>query len=114
VLARRARSAAPPADELTLLSRTERALRAGEAALALAFLDELDRHHPRSSLTEERIAARLLADCMREAPSAPARAQQFLQRHRESVYSDRVRSTCALAASDDAAPAAKEAGADER
>jgi hypothetical protein len=114
VLARRARPAAPPTDELTLLSRVERALRAGEAALALALLDELDHHHPRSTLAEERIAARLLADCMREAPLAAARAQQFLQQHHDSVYSDRLRSTCALAASDDGTPAANEGGAEER
>jgi hypothetical protein len=104
VLPRRARPAAARAlDELALLSRAERALRAGEAALALTFLDELDRHHPRSTLLEERTAARLLADCMREAPGASERAERFLHDHRVSVYSDRLQSTCALAAAGDAA-----------
>jgi hypothetical protein len=104
----------PPLDELTLLSRAERALRAGEAALALTFLDELDRRLPRSTLLEERRAARLLADCLLAVPGAPARAQQFLHQHRGSVYSDRLQSTCALAVSDPAQPPAHGTGAGER
>jgi hypothetical protein len=34
------------------------------------------------------MAARLLADCMLEAPGAPGRAEEFLRDHRGSVYSD--------------------------
>jgi hypothetical protein len=115
VLSRRARpEVEAPLDELTLLSRVERALRAGEAALALTFLDELDRRVPRSTLLEERSAARRLADCMLEAPGAPARAAQFLREHRASVYSARLQSTCALGASDDGVSPANRAEARER
>jgi hypothetical protein len=99
--ARRARAATHSAhDELTLLSRAEHALRAGEAALALTFLDELERLHPRSTLLEERMAARLLADCLLDEPGARARAEGFLRERQGSVYADRLQSTCAFAASD--------------
>jgi hypothetical protein len=99
--ARRARAATHSAhDELTLLSRAEHALRAGEAALALTFLDELERRHPRSTLLEERMAARLLADCLLDEPGARARAAGFLRERQGSVYADRLQSTCAFAASD--------------
>jgi hypothetical protein len=113
--ARRARAATHPAhDELTLLSRAEQALRAGEAALALTFLDELERRHPRSTLLEERMAARLLADCLLDGPGARERAQRFLRERRGSVYSDRLQSTCAFAASDAEMPPTNGAGAGQR
>ena len=105
-------SAAPPVDaardaalrardELALLQRVERALRAKEAALALALLDELDRRHPRSTLLEERTAARVVAGCL--LPMASARrhgertaADRFLSEQHASVYADRVRRACGL------------------
>jgi hypothetical protein len=81
-------------DELALLKRAERAIRAKEAALALSFLDELDRRHPRSALREERTAARIIAECMLSLPAAGSRAAHFLEAHRDSVYVDRVRRAC--------------------
>jgi hypothetical protein len=52
---------------------------------------------------------------MLEAADAPARAAQFLHQHRGSVYSDRLQSTCRLAAADHAAaPPANGTGAGER
>lgn len=105
-------SAAPPVDaprdaasrardELALLQRVERALRAKQAALALALLDELDRRHPRSTLLEERTAARVVAGCL--LPMASARrpgertaADRFLSEQHASVYADRVRRACGL------------------
>jgi hypothetical protein len=110
-------SAAPPTDatrdatvrardELALLQRVERALRAKEAALALALLDELERRHPRSMLLEERRAARVVAECLLPMASArrPAErtesehtaAERFLTEHRASVYADRIRRACGL------------------
>jgi hypothetical protein len=81
-------------DELSLLKRVERAIRANEAALALSFLDELDRRHPHSALREERTAARIIAECMLSLPAAGPRAAHFLDAHRDSVYVDRVRRAC--------------------
>jgi hypothetical protein len=84
------------ARELALLQRAERAIRAGEAKLALSFVDELDRHYPTSSLSEERGAARLMAECLDSKPGAKARAAHFLRVRTTSVYSDRLRRSCEL------------------
>ncbi len=81
-------------DELSLLKRAERAIRANEAALAISFLDELDRRHPHSALREERTAARIIAECTLALPAAAPRAASFLETQRDSVYVDRVRRAC--------------------
>jgi hypothetical protein len=88
--------------EIALLERIERAIRAGEGALALALLDQLEREFPTSSLNEERAAARVLARCTEartagpaERAAAHARAEQFLSQS-SSVYADRVRELCEL------------------
>jgi hypothetical protein len=90
-------------DELDLLRRAERAIRAREVSLALSFLDELDRRHPGSSLMEERTAARVLAECTRSPLDARARAERFLALHAGSVYTDRIGRACALGVSGDGA-----------
>jgi hypothetical protein len=116
-IARRASAGATARDlrgELSLLSRAERALRVKEVALAVSFLDELDREYPRSSLLEERTAARLIARCLMEqslieqgnneqsdlrrpSSSGPrATAERFLEEHHDSVYTDRIRRACEL------------------
>ena len=100
------RPAASPGDafaaELALLERAERAIRAGEGALALALLDQLEHDFPTTSLREERAAARVLARCAEtssadasERAEARADAEQFLA-HSSSVYADRVRTLCQL------------------
>jgi hypothetical protein len=90
------------AAEVALLERAERAIRAGEGALALVFLDELDQKFPVSSLGEERAAARVLASCeharsngtsAREA--ARVAAERFIAKG-SAVYADRVRQLCEL------------------
>lgn len=86
----------PVAEELTLLSRAERAIRAGEPMLALSFLDELDARFPSSMLLEERLAARLLAECALSNPGSRRRAELFLSDRAASVYTDRVRRSCGL------------------
>jgi hypothetical protein len=51
------------AEALQRLRRAERAIYSGQAAWALALLDELDARAPRPMLREERIATRVLALC---------------------------------------------------
>jgi hypothetical protein len=92
---------APNADflhGLALLARVERAIRASEPELALTLLAELERRHPRSSLVEERAAARLLAGCLRGDSTARARAERFVREHAASVYVERVRRSCRVGA----------------
>jgi len=86
-------------DELALLARVDRAIRANQAELALTLLAELDSRHPRSSLIEERAAARLLADCLLAEPTARARAERFVRERAASVYVERVRIACGVGAS---------------
>lgn len=82
--------------ELSLLERAERAIRAGEGALALAFVAELDERYPRAAFDEERAATRVLAECQVHAPLARARAEAFVGNTGASVYADRVRTVCGL------------------
>jgi hypothetical protein len=93
------------AAEVALLERAERAIRAGEGALALAFLAELDQKFPTSTLREERAAARVLAGCEQARSNgaaartaARAAAEQFLARG-SALYADRVRQLCELGSS---------------
>jgi len=86
----------PFAEELALLERAERAIRSDQAALALSFLEELDQRFPKSSLLEERTAARVLAGCALGEPLARTRAELFLRDRQASVYTDRVRRLCKL------------------
>jgi hypothetical protein len=81
-------------EELALLARAERAVRAKDSALALALGGELDERYPRSTLLEERRAIELMAYCQAGASDARARAERFLRAHPSSVYGGRIRELC--------------------
>jgi hypothetical protein len=90
------------AAEVALLGRAERAIRAGEAALALALLDQLDREFSSPALGVERTAARALARCeasrsgsAAERAAARSAARELLTQG-SSLYADRVRKLCGL------------------
>lgn len=93
-----------PGDELALLRRAERAVRADDSALALALIGELEAGYPRSSLLEERRAIELMAQCGAGATDARPRARRFLSEHPRSVYAGRIRAMCPDS-SDPSAPA---------
>lgn len=94
-------TAAPAAsEELSLLQRAERAVRADNAALALALIGELEARYPRSTLLEERSAIELLAHCRAGASDASSRATRFLRQHPQSLYAGRVRELCAAESGD--------------
>jgi len=95
-----------PNGELALLRRAERAVRAGNAALALALIDEIEASYPRSTLVEERSAIELLAHCRAGAIDARARADRFLRQHPQSLYAGRARELCSGAGGEHAAAGA--------
>jgi hypothetical protein len=89
--------------EVALLERIDRAIRAGEGALAVALLAELQRSVPAPALQQERAAAAVLAACVaaRNGSSNAKRetrasAERFLAHDPRSVYADRIRACCAI------------------
>jgi hypothetical protein len=83
-----------PNEELALLARAERAVRADNSALALVLIDELDARFPSSGLLEERRALELLAHCVARASDARQRAERFLRQHPRTVYAERIAALC--------------------
>ena len=81
-------------DELLLLQRAERAVRASNSALALALIGELEENYPRSVLLEERRAIELMAHCAAGATDGAARARRFERDHPRSVYAERITELC--------------------
>lgn len=84
------------AEELLLLQRAERAIRAGDGPLARSFIADLEARFPRTALRQERAAVLVLADCAAHEPEAADSARGFVARHPNSVYLDRIRMACAL------------------
>jgi len=80
--------------ELEGLRRAQELLHKGDAAWALARLDELDRAHASSLLLEERTATRLMAEC-RLGRDARTQVDEFAQRYPGSAHLGRVRESCA-------------------
>jgi hypothetical protein len=83
------------AQEMTLLSRAQTALRSGRPNDALQHLVEHARRHPDSSLAQERAALRVLALCDAGRTVEAARERTaFLDRHADSPLRARVREAC--------------------
>jgi hypothetical protein len=81
-------------EELALLQRAERAVRAGNAALGLALIAELEVGYPRSKLLEERRAVELMGHCAAGATDSRARADRFLREQPRSIYAARIEELC--------------------
>lgn len=85
-----------PADELALVSAMQLALRSGNAAQALALVNEHARRFPSGALAQEREGARAIAQCQLAEPTARAAVQSaFEARYPSSPYAPRVKAACA-------------------
>jgi hypothetical protein len=87
--------------ELPLLEEAQEALRAGDAASALARLNEQARRFPNGELTEEREAAHAIAACRLDGDRGEddrgggrAEVEAFVRTHPASPLADRVRQAC--------------------
>jgi hypothetical protein len=83
--------------ELDGLRRAQELLHEGDAAWALARLDELDRANVTTVLLEERMATRAMAQCML-GRDARAETDELARRFPSSAHLERVRASCAQAA----------------
>jgi hypothetical protein len=84
------------ADELALLRAAHAALERGDAAAALAFLDQHEERFARGILTQERIATRALALCAAGRTSeARSAARGLLRLAPRSPHLARLRASCA-------------------
>jgi len=83
------------AEETRLLRDANAATRAGDAARALALLDEHAQRHPGGVLSEERDAERVLALCAAgQVAEAKRAATSFLHARPRSPLAGRVRGSC--------------------
>lgn len=94
--AARASASASSTQELVLLQRAERAIRAGDGELARSFIAELETRFAQTVWREEREAILVLAACVLAEPGAAENARSFSLRHPGSVYFDRIGSSCQL------------------
>jgi outer membrane protein assembly factor BamD (BamD/ComL family) len=85
----------PIAVETSLVRGADEALRAGDAARALALLEEHARRFPHGILAEERSAERVSALCkLGRIDDARVEANQFLAATPDSPLSTSVRASC--------------------
>ena len=84
------------AEEVSLLKQADRAIRNGEPKVARGLLEQLVTRYPKGQLLEERAATETLIHCQGQASEAArAAAERFLTAHPQSVYTARIRATCA-------------------
>lgn len=95
-------SVAPPTsslgDEVLLLRQAESARKSGDPSTCLRMLSEMERHFPRSSLTEERLALTVWARCdLGQTDAATAAADRLKRNYPTTVHAERLRSSCVSA-----------------
>jgi hypothetical protein len=84
------------AAEVRLLSDAQTAVRDGDAARALALLDEHARRYPKGALGEERDAARVAVLCaLGRDDEARTAADRFLRAAPDSPHAGPIRASCA-------------------
>ncbi len=88
-------SAETLSEETRLLRDADRALRAGNAASALALLNEHASRFPRGVLAPERAAESLIARCQLGQANAKA-AHAYLAGHAGSAFAARIRDACGV------------------
>jgi hypothetical protein len=81
-------------DELVLLERAERAVRAHNPDLALVLTGELEDRYPASPLHEERRAIELMARCQAGSSLALELGERFARLYPGSVYGERIANEC--------------------
>jgi outer membrane protein assembly factor BamD (BamD/ComL family) len=85
------------AEEAKLLRDANAALQGGDAAGALALLDQHRRAYPKGTLSEESMAERVFALCrMRRTADARLEARRFLQSYPKSPLANGIRESCGL------------------
>jgi hypothetical protein len=85
------------AEEAELLKRAQQAINSGNAALALALVEEHADRYPSGVLSQERSGLRAISLCRAGAwQQGVAQARSFLQKNPVSPLSERVRSVCKL------------------
>lgn len=84
-------------DELSHLRRAQKAIKSGNAALALALMKALDEELPRGALLVERNVTQVLALCeLGHTEEASSLAERTLRNENaSSVYANRLASSCA-------------------
>jgi hypothetical protein len=82
-------------EELEIVKRVERALRASEPDVALNLLDDLALRQPEGALLEERAAASCMARCAMGLGGRDTLAQDFARAFPRSAYLQRVEAACA-------------------
>jgi hypothetical protein len=84
-------------EEVSSLRDVELSLQRGEGASALDKLDDLAARHPEGALREERMAARVLALCAAgKLDEAEQAGRAFVSEMPNSMYAERVRTSCAF------------------
>ncbi len=82
-------------EETRLLTQAQSALRNHQPQEALRHLDEHGRRFPEGTLSHERRAAQLVAQCqLGPSEELRERAERFVARHPNSIYTSRIRSDC--------------------
>lgn len=90
----RASEVARASQELVLLERAERAVRAHNPDLALVLAGELEDRYPGSQLHEERRAIEVMALCQAGSSLASELGERFARRYPGSVYGERIAAEC--------------------